>query len=83
MKAKCAESFKGEVVNGFNSYREVRKNKDLEIIRRPLMAMDMWFQQSNGGGIIGWWLGAEECSKGLNHILVVNERRAFNSITLL
>ena len=53
MKAKCAESFKGEVVNGFNSYREVRKNKDLEIIRRPLMAMDMWFQQSNGGGIIG------------------------------
>lgn len=44
MKAKCTGSFKGEVVNGFNSYREVRKNKDLEIMR-PLMAMDMCFNR--------------------------------------
>lgn len=45
MKAKCTGSFKGEVVNGFNRYREERKNKDLEIIRRPLMAMDMCFNR--------------------------------------
>lgn len=42
----------------------------------------MWFQQSNGGGVIGWWLGADECSKDLDYILVVNERRDFNSISI-
>ena len=52
----------------------LRENKDLEIVRRPLMAVDMWLQQGNGGGITRLWLGAEECSKSLEHILVVNER---------
>ena len=60
----------------------LRENKDLEIVRRPLMAVDMWLQQGNGGGITRLWLGAEECSKSLEHILVVNERWDFNSIKI-
>lgn len=51
-----AESIsKGEVVGGFNSYREVRENKDLEVIR-PLMAVRnvvMDIELQNDGWVLG------------------------------
>lgn len=40
LDGKCRETSKGEIVDGFDSYREVRGNKDLTVLRRPQIAVE-------------------------------------------